>query len=99
MNYVQNTIDDLAERLPDCDQGLLGLYALLAHCRGPATTLEDVHDAWAVWRNTTKPDHQSLIPFVQLEHEVQELDRKYMDAIHAVATQAGGPFAGGRVPS
>jgi hypothetical protein len=45
------------------------------------------HDAWAVWRNTTRPDHPSLVPFDQLTPDVQELDRTYMDAIHRTARQ------------
>lgn len=88
-NYVQQVIDDLADRLDDCDNDLLGLYALLALTRGEHTTLEDVHDAWGVWRNVTKPDHKSLVPFNQLTPEVQEYDRKYQLAIHDVAAGLG----------
>lgn len=84
-NYVQTVIDDLGIRLPGCPTDLLGLYALLAMVRGTDTTLEDVHDAWAVWRNATVPDHRSLIPFESLTLEVQELDREYMQAIHEAA--------------
>lgn len=84
-NYVQRVIRDLSERLPDCDMDLVDLYALLALARGRATTLEDVHDAWAIWRNTSNPEHRSLIPFADLSPEVREMDRKYMKAIHEVA--------------
>lgn len=84
-NYVQSAVDRLAERLDDCDPELLDLYALLALTTGSGTTLEDVHEAWAIWRNRTNPNHKSLIPFDQLTPEIQEYDRKYMEAIHEVA--------------
>ncbi len=85
-NYVQPVIADLAKLLPGCDGMLLNLYAVLAMTRGVNTSLEDVHDAWAIWQNLSDPQHRSLVPFDQLTAEVQELDRKYMGAIHYVAT-------------
>lgn len=87
MNYIQPVIDALNEELPGLPPELVDLYALLATTLGVSTTLEDVHDAWAIWKNRIKPDHKSLIPFDQLTREVQELDRKYMDGIHKVARQ------------
>lgn len=84
-NYVQPVLDDLAELLPGCDKALLNLYALLAMTRGVNTTLENVHDAWSIWRNPDAPTHRSLLPFDELTVKVQELDRKYMDAIHSAA--------------
>jgi hypothetical protein len=88
INYAQAVIDHLDESIPGNDPDLLRLYALLALTKGQQTTLEDVHDAWALWRNTTRPDHPSLVPFDQLDPHVQELDRKYMQAIHAAAGAA-----------
>lgn len=81
-NYIQQLTRDLSARLPGCEMDLIDLYALLALTRGTETTLKDVHDAWSVWRNTSRPDHKSLIPFDELAPEVQELDRAYMQAIH-----------------
>lgn len=81
-NYVGAILARLADLLPDLDPDLAQLYALLALTLGDGTSLEDVHDAWAVWRNTTRPDHKSLVPFGELTLAVQELDRTYMDAIH-----------------
>lgn len=85
MNYVQTARGALAASLPDCDGDLLDLYTLLALTRGAETTLKDVHDAWAIWRDASNPLHKSLVPFDHLTVEVQELDRKYMEAIHAAA--------------
>jgi hypothetical protein len=86
-NYVQPVISDLVRLLPHCDGILLNLYALLVMTRGVNTSLEDVHDAWSIWQNLSDPEHRSLIPFDQLTPEVQELDRKYMGAIHYVAAE------------
>lgn len=85
MNYIQKTIELLKEEIPDCDNDLLGLYSLLVLSKGINTSLEDVHDAWAIWRNVTNPKHKSLIPFSELSTEVQDLDEKYMKAIHKVS--------------
>lgn len=85
MSYITQVTGDLAGRLPDCGPDLLGLYALLVLTTGEGTTLENVHDAWAVWREATRPDHPSLVPFADLAPEVQALDAKYRDAIREVA--------------
>lgn len=84
MNYIDAKAVAIAIRLGkhDPDMGLYRLYALLALTTGKATTLENVHDAWSAWRAATRPDHRSLVPFGLLPVDVQELDRKYMEAIH-----------------
>jgi len=82
-NYVQRINARLTTLLPDCDADLIRLYTLLALEFGTQTNLCMVHNAWAVWRNATNPAHKCLVPFPFLAPEVQELDRKYMEAIHA----------------
>jgi hypothetical protein len=84
-NYAQEAIDAINAELPGLEPELASLYALLSLVTGKGTMLEDVHDAWAVYRAKTRPDHQALIPFDELTPEVQELDRKYMDGIHRVS--------------
>jgi hypothetical protein len=86
-NYVQDVLDELAERLPDCNTPLLEFYALLALTMGTGTTLENVHDAWALYRNRTRTDHPALVPFVMLAPDVRELDRKYAEAIRETAAE------------
>jgi hypothetical protein len=81
MNYVQVIIENLKKYIPKCPEDLLGNYAQLVLTKGLDTTMRDVHDAWSVWQNKTRPDHKSLIEFELLSDEVRELDRKYMDAI------------------
>jgi hypothetical protein len=92
MNYIDEIAWVLWNRLSPQDGDLppgytplLRLYALLALTTGTATTLENVHDAWAVWRAGTEPGHHHLVPFQQLDLAVQERDRRYMTAIHEVA--------------
>lgn len=82
VNYASRMRCLVQRELPYLEPLLLDLYTLLALTRGTETTLKDVHDAWSVWRTHTRPDHQSLIPFGELTPAVQELDRKYMQAIH-----------------
>ncbi len=80
MNYIETVKTKLASHI-DVEDDLLELYALLVLTRGQLCSLKDVHDAWAIWRNRTKPDHKSLVPFDELTQEVQQLDKEYTDAI------------------
>lgn len=75
MNYISRIIAMLREEIPECDDRLLGLYALLVLSRHMNTTREDVHDAWAVWRNETNKPLPALTP------EAQALDDRYVEAI------------------
>lgn len=86
-NYVQDVVDRLARRLPGQDDAVLRLYALLVLTLGVHTSLRDVHDAWAVWRSVTKPDHPDLVRFEGLSPEVQAYDQKYALAIREVAAE------------
>lgn len=83
-NYIEQVRAELASRI-DVEEDLLDLYTLLAVARGWSVTLEEVHDAWAVWRNKTNPTHQSLVVFDLLSEETQDLDREYADAIRETA--------------
>jgi hypothetical protein len=85
MNYVDEIVKQLEERLDDCEVDLLRLYALLVLVIGPDVSERDVHDAWSVWRTATKPDHSALVPFDQLTREAQDLDTPYAEAIIAIA--------------
>lgn len=86
-NYMSNTVDDLRQMLPDCDDTLLPHYAQLVHTTGIDTTPEDVHHAWAAWRITTEPDHADLLPWDHIGQAVRVLDVPYAVAVRAVAAQ------------
>lgn len=87
MNYIQEIMEALRAEFPGKPDDLLELYALLVLVRGAAVEYEDVHDAWSIWQNRTRPDHKSLIPFDNLTPEVQELDAKYADGIRKIAVK------------
>ncbi|MGR6921096.1 DUF7701 domain-containing protein [[Actinomadura] parvosata] len=93
MSYIDEVMAAIAVQLPDQDDALLRLYALLVLVKGQETTLKDVHDAWALWRHITNPDHRSMVPFEDLDEATQELDRRYMETIHYVATSLTGTRA------
>ncbi len=87
-NYVawarRLLVEELAEEYA-CEDDLLDLYTLLVLHDGLWCTLENVHDAWAVWTARTRPNHPSLIPFSKLTPEIQAYDEPYRDAIQRAA--------------
>lgn len=89
VNYAQRAIELVNAESPGLEPELAQLYALLALVKGANASLQDVHDAWAVWRTATRPAHKALVPFGQLAPEVQELDREYMEAIQRAASSGG----------
>lgn len=86
MNYIQAARDLLSRKI-DVEDDLLDLYTLLVFVTGVDTELEDVHDAWAIWRNRTNPSHEALLPFSDLPEETRELDRKFVNAIRETARE------------
>jgi hypothetical protein len=84
-NYVARVVEKLQRRLPDCEPDLLRYYALLVLVLGKVTTRQDVHDAWAIWRDSTDPEHRSLVPYDELTAEVKMLDEPYAHAIRMVS--------------
>jgi hypothetical protein len=91
MNYIDEAHNELAKHIK-VGKGLMRVYTLLVLVKGSGTTLQDVHDAWALninetWaiQNPGLGDHYSLIPFDQLKPETAAKDQKFVDAIHAAA--------------
>ena len=80
-NCVEQVRDRLAGLSPTCDPALLDLYTLIALQYGEHTDAAMVHNAWAVWRNQTAPDHADLMPFPFLPPAVQAGDEPYAEAI------------------
>lgn len=89
MTYIDTARATLVSELPNEDASLIDLYLLLVLCKGSATSAVDVHDAWAIWRSRTRPDHPAIIPFDALYPDTQRLDDDYVDAIQRVAKVLG----------
>lgn len=92
-------LDDLAAAIrthvpEDCfpegdPHELLRLYAVLLRAKGSSVTQSDVHDAWAAWMAQKKPTHESLIPYEELDENVQDGDRVFAAAIRRASDQTG----------
>ena len=85
-NYINRVKEELSLHIKVEDE-LLDLYALLVLVRGEKCAMEDVHNAWSVWKNRTDDTHRSLIPFDELSRSVQEMDREYVTAIRKTAKE------------
>lgn len=85
LNYFEEVMSSLEEKMGDRDKGLLTLYALLVLSKGSETSCEDVHDAWSGWINLVNPEHKYLVPFNELPEMVQAYDEFFRDAILEVA--------------
>lgn len=86
MNYVDKVKYRLKDKI-NVSGNLLDLYLLLVLTKGTKTTLEDVHNAWSIWKNNTFKEHYSIVPFSELSKEVQNKDKKYRDGIIEVAKE------------
>lgn len=74
------------EALPDGDtSSLFRLYAVLLLAKGERVTRADVHNAWVAWMAGQDEDHESLVPFSDLDAEIQAEDSPYVMAIQTVA--------------
>lgn len=70
------------------DDRLADLYTLLAADRGTLVDKASVHNAWAVWRNSTALDHPDLIPFADLPSWRAALDEPFVRAIRRAVVRA-----------
>jgi len=55
--------------------------------KGENCSLEDIHDAWSIWKISIDSEHPHIIPFDELSSDVKELDREYMEAVVEVAEE------------
>ena len=60
-------------------------YAVLLLAKGEDVTLQDVHNAWVAWMLGKGEQHESMIPFEQLQSETQDEDLPFVNAIREVA--------------
>ncbi len=88
MNYIQNVQNLLEQELHMRGTPyvrLLETYGLLVLTVGENCTNKDIHEAWSIWQNRTRPDHPSLKPFNELTKEIQDLDEPYRQAVVKVS--------------
>ena len=88
-------LDELAEAirqavpsraLPDGETlSLFRAYAVLLLAKGEDVTRADVHNAWVAWMAGQDGDHESLVPFSDLDAETQAEDSPFVVAIRKVA--------------
>jgi hypothetical protein len=91
VTYLDEDADLIRRHLPanadppsDAD-ALFLIYALLLRSKGATVSPADVHDAWSVWMLTTHGDHKSVVPFAELDSDVQAEDAPYVVAIRSAA--------------
>jgi hypothetical protein len=78
------------EALPEGDTfPLFRMYAVLLLAKGEQVTRADVHNAWVAWMAGRAGDHESLVPFSDLDVEIQAEDSPYVVAIQTVARSLG----------
>ena len=72
--------------LPEHDStDLFRGYALLALTKGTAVSREDVHNAWVAWMLSRGEQHESMVPFAELDASTQNEDSPFVTAIRSVA--------------
>ena len=92
LNYLEQDAALIRKCLPeatsvpaDADELFL-LYAVLMRAKGADVQAEDVHDAWAAWMTRIDPEHESVVPFADLDPETRAEDRPFLLAIRRAAT-------------
>lgn len=73
--------------VPDDADQLFLVYAVLMRAKGADIQAEDVHDAWSAWMTTIDPEHESVVPFDQLDDATRAEDRPFLQAIRRAATR------------
>ena len=71
--------------VPDDAEALFLLYAVLMRAKGVAVQAEDVHDAWSAWMTSRDPEHESVVPFEDLDTATRAEDYPFLQAIRRAA--------------
>jgi hypothetical protein len=91
MNYLQEIAAKIRSRVPaeavpaDDTTTLFLMYAVLLLVRGEDVSREDVHNAWVAWMSSRGGDHESAVPFSELDTETQAEDSVFVVAIRDTA--------------
>lgn len=86
-------MDELPPEMVPADgaEELMLLYAVLCLAVGQAVTSANVHDAWTAWMTARGQEHESMVPFNDLPHDVQIEDEPFVLAIRRVADRLEAP--------
>ena len=91
MTYLDEIADEIRraarqDALPDEDTtDLFRLYAVVLLAKGEDVTSEDIHNAWVAWKLERGAEHESMVPFGDLDAATQAEDSPFVSAIRAVA--------------
>lgn len=91
LNYIERDAafvrDNLPEGtdVPDGSEALFRAYAVLMRAKGVDTQAADVHDAWSAWMAASDPEHESIVPFADLDEATRAEDAPFLLAIRRAA--------------
>lgn len=94
-SYVDRLARAIRERVPDGrlpdeeTSDLFRAYAVLLLAVGRNVRPEDVHNAWVAWMASRDSEHESLVPYEQLDPKTAHEDDVFVEAIRAVARSEG----------
>ena len=94
MTYLEELAEEIRKAVPEQTlpsegaKGLFTIYAVLLLAKGEAASREDVHNAWVAWMlSKGVRDHESLVPFPDLDPATQAEDSPFVTAIRTVAAR------------
>ncbi|WP_098731297.1 DUF7701 domain-containing protein [Brevibacterium epidermidis] len=73
--------------VPEGSDSLFLIYAVLLRSKGADVDASDVHDAWAAWMVGVDPDHDSILPFENLDKATRREDSPFLVAIREAAAR------------
>jgi hypothetical protein len=91
MTYIEAIANAIRAEVPRSDlpkeptDDLFVTYAMLLLAKGNRTEPADVHNAWVAWMVNRGERHPAMVPFDQLDIEVQRQDGPFLTAILRVA--------------
>ncbi|MGA2471107.1 MAG: hypothetical protein ABSG64_10495 [Solirubrobacteraceae bacterium] len=91
MTYLDVVASQIRDKLPgelipeSGGDDLFRAYAVLALAKGEDVSRADVHHAWVAWMLSRGEEHESMVPFAELDAETQSEDSPFVAAIRSVA--------------
>lgn len=87
--HIRSRLEQVTS-LPSGDvDRLLMMYAVLVLAKGPAISVEDVHNGWTAWMSFEDPAHSALVPFDRLDDTTAASDLPFVEVLRQVANELG----------